>query len=225
MEILKIDGREIVRIFINIFTIICAGTGVTLAALKMGFAPAISYFTIQSNLLCLAASVITIILEIKKSGFKIQGYHFFRGMALVSILLTFFIYNFVLRPALIMNNADISESLESILLHVVVPVLMFGDFLFFEAKGYYKIWYPFGWVGFPVFYIVYTVIYRAFGGVYRFFSDAPASFPYFFLNYETYGFKKVGLWLLLIMLGFIGFSYILIGLGNLIKKISDNAAG
>jgi len=213
-----IATKSISRITLNTLLIICVIIGTILNAIKFGFISTISYFTIQSNLLCLVAGIITILLVMKKNDPKDQKYIFIKGMSLAAILLTFFVYNFVLRPYLDAADSNRVESIESILLHIIAPLIMFLDFLFFEEKGQYKIWYPFGWALFPVFYIVYTAVYKAFGGLYTY-STGIAKFPYFFLDYETYGYKTVGLWVLLITAGFIGFSFLLLGLSNLLLKL------
>ena len=211
------NTQKIIRVIINAGLIICVLVGVMINIFKSNIASTIAYFTIQSNLLCAILSGVTLAREIKQNNSREKEYIFFKGMALVSILLTFFIYNFVLKPTLDMANSARKESFDSILLHVAVPLLMFGDFLFFEKKDLYKWWHPFAWALFPVFYIVYTAIYKALGGLYIYGSSA-AKFPYFFLDYETYGFGMVGLWILLITVGFIGFSFLLLGFSKLLIK-------
>lgn len=178
----------------------------------------LSAFTMQSNLLCLIMAAVTLVYVIKKTIPCGRFYIFFKGMSLVSILLTFFVYNLVLKPYIDVTDEAFSKSLNSILLHVAVPLMMLGDFLFFEVKGYFKTWYPFAWAAFPIFYIVYTAVYKALGGVYNFVGDTVVNFPYFFLDYETYGYKTVGIWLLFIVIGFIGFSYLLVGLDKLFAR-------
>ena len=213
-------SRKTIRIVFCILLIVCAVIGTILNAVKFGAASTISYFTIQSNLLCIAAAGVTLMREIKKRDLRESSYIFFKGMSLVSILLTFFVYNFVLRPFLDSVDSNRVESPESILLHTVVPLMMFADFLFFEEKGCFKKWYPFGWAVFPVFYIGYTAVYRAFGGVYVY-TDRVANFPYFFLDYESYGINMVGLWVLFITIGFIGFSFLLLGFSGILLKLKS----
>ncbi|MCL2210955.1 MAG: Pr6Pr family membrane protein [Treponema sp.] len=223
-KLLTINSQKIIRVTINAALIICAGIGIINNAQKSNIASTIAYFTIQSNLLCVILAGITLAREIKQGNSKEKIYIFFKGMALVSILLTFFIYNFVLKPTMDMADSTRKESLDSILLHVAVPLLMFGDFLFFEKKNLYKWWYPFTWALFPIFYVAYTAVYKALGGLYRY-NKGAAKFPYFFLDYETYGFGMVGLWILIITIGFIGFSFLLLGLCKILTRLKAGAAG
>jgi hypothetical protein len=197
--------------------ILFAGLGVAIFLMKMDAATLLSTFTIQSNLICLITAGITLVYELLKINPMGKAYILLKGMTLTAILLTFFIYNFVLAPHL---NQPLGGSLENTLLHTIVPLMTFGDFLFFGKKGYIKIWHPLAWTVLPIYYVGYTAIYKAFGGVYKFSSGTAAKFPYFFLDYETYGLKTVGIWCLLITIGFIGFSYLLFGLDRIFIKIN-----
>jgi hypothetical protein len=209
--------KKTIRIIFSVFVVFFVAAGIKL--MKLDAAMALSAFTIQSNLLCIIASGVTIIREILKNNPRGRAYIFFKGMTLTSILLTFVIYNFVLKPHLDTANHTQSGSLADTLLHTVVPLMMFGDFLFFEEKGLFRIWYPLGWTAFPVYYVGYTAVYKTFGGVYKFLGGAVTKFPYFFFDYETYGLRTVGIWFLLIAIGFICFSYLLVGLDKILVKI------
>jgi hypothetical protein len=207
-----------VRIIFNAAIILFVGLGLVLFLMDMDAVTLLSTFTIQSNLLCLIAAGIILVYELLKNGPGGKAYILFKGMTLTAILLTFFIFNLVLAPYF---NTSRSQGfpLGNTLLHTVVPLMMLGDFLLFEKKGQLKIWHPFAWTVLPLCYVGYTAIYKAFGGVYKFSGDSVAKFPYFFLDYETYGLKTVVIWCLLIALGFIGFSYLLFGLDRIFVKI------
>jgi hypothetical protein len=114
-----------------------------------------------------------------------------------------------------MQNATLANNLQ----HIIVPLMTVVDYLLFERKGMYNIWYPFAWTVFPLYYVGYTAIYKAFGGLYKFSGNMIAKFPYFFLDYETFGLKTVGIWVLLIVIGFIGSSYLLVGFDRILVKV------
>jgi len=214
------NRKKTIRIIFNGIIILFVGLGVVIDVIELDTATALSAFTIQSNLLCLIAAAVTLALEIKKKDTKRKAYIFFKGMTLTSIFLTFIVYNFILKPLMGETNNTQSFMLADALLHTVVPLMMLGDFIFFEKKGCFKIWYPFGWTAFPLYYVGYTAIYKAFGGIYKYhFNDTVSNFPYFFLDYESYGLRTVGIWFLFIVIGFIGFSYLLLGLDKLFCKI------
>jgi hypothetical protein len=211
--------KRTARTVFNAVIILFVGLGVAIFLVEMDALTLLSTFTIQSNLLCLVAAGITIGYELLKIHPGGKAYILLKGMTLTAILLTFFIYNFVLAPSIAASNQFQSISLGNTLLHTVVPLMALGDFLFFEERGCLKIWHPFAWTVLPIGYVGYTAIYKAFGGVYKFTSNTAAKFPYFFLDYETYGLKTVGIWCLLIAIGFIGFSYLLFGLDRILMKI------
>jgi len=217
MEIFNENNKKTACIIFNILLFICVGTGLALIIIKFDLLSALFYFTVQSNILCMIMAGITLVYAIKKNKSKNGAYVFFKGMALVSILLTFFVYNFILKPFV----NDQSEPLYSILLHLVVPLMMLGDYLFFEEKVNFKIWYPFGWALFPVFYAGFIALYNL-GGLYKLFGDTSVKFPYFFLDYQTYGLVKVGLWVLLIAACFIAFSFLLLVFNNILLRRKIN---
>jgi hypothetical protein len=208
------NRRKTAQVIFNILIIVCACLGIGILLVQSDTAMILSAFTTQSNLLCVAAAVLT--LAHKRGGKKTGGgYVLFKGMALTSILLTFFITALVLKPffgrtTTTTTTAPLSTLADN-LLHVIVPLLVFADFVLCEEKGKIKAWHPASWAAFPLYYVGYTALYRALGGVYRF-GSGNAKFPYFFFDYETYGIKTVGIWFLFIAIGFIGFSYVLFGL-------------
>ena len=199
------------RVMLNVLIGVCALLGIGIFLVQMDTVTILSTFTVQSNLLCVAAAVLTLTRERagKGGGKKPGGYRIFKGMTLTSILLTFTVTALLLKP--FAPAAAMGNPLADNLLHVVVPLLMFVDFVAFEEKGTIKAWHPASWAVFPLYYVGYTAVYRALGGVYKFGNGNTAQFPYFFFDYETYGVTRVGIWFLFITIGFIGFSYVLFG--------------
>jgi hypothetical protein len=214
----KITRKKIIRGILNALLILCTGAGVGSIAVKLTALTAVSTFTIQSNILCLITAAFTLLRQIKKGDPRGGAYIFFKGMALVSILLTFAVYNLVLDPFFSASSQARGGTWDNFLLHTAVPLMALADFIFFEEKGRFKTSYPFGWAVFPLYYVAYTAVYKALGGLYTFSKGVTAKFPYFFLDYETYGLKTVGIWVLLIAIGFIGFSYLLVGLDKILGR-------
>jgi hypothetical protein len=221
---MEMNGKKIARITLNAALALCAGLGTVLTATRLGLAMTVSFFTIQSNLLCLLMALITVKRETPKRDAGNGPYVLFKGMALIAILLTFIVYNFVLKPYLNTTTQTKSAGLANNLQHVIVPLMTLGDYLFFEKKGLLKATHPLAWALFPLFYLGYTAVYKAFGGLYDFLGNAAVKFPYFFLDYETYGLKTTGIWVLLIAIGFIGSSYLLFGLDRVLARARKTKA-
>ncbi|MDR1592681.1 MAG: Pr6Pr family membrane protein [Prevotellaceae bacterium] len=220
MEKIVANKWKITRIIFNVLIIVCALVGIVIFLVRSDRTTILSTFTIQSNLLCLIAAVVTLVLELKNKTGAVKWYVFFKGMALTSILLTGIITQFVLKP--FWGEATVEQApliaMADNLLHLIVPLLALVYYVLFEKKGQIKMWHPLGWTAFPFYYVGYTAIYKFFGGVYDFGTGAIAKFPYFFLDYETYGLQTVGLWVVIITVCFIAFSYLIAGFDKGMKK-------
>lgn len=219
LNIRAVKAEKVVRIIFNAAVMLSVVVGTVINGIKINIFMILSAFTVQSNLFCLVMAFITLVRENRGRKTHTALYIFFKGMALTSILLTFIIYNFVLRPFFNGEKQDIESFIANVLHHEVVPLIMLADFLVFEDKGYFKPYYPFVWTAFPLAYLGYTALHKAFGGVYQFIEGKITQFPYFFLDYKTYGLKTVLIWMLLIFLVFIAFSYILFVIDFIIAKI------
>lgn len=202
---------KIFRVAFNAALILCAATGTLIGFKFVDPATNLSTFTTQSNLFCLIIGFVTLVRILKEDNSVGKTYIFLKGMSLTSIILTFTISNFVLKPAMKGMQLAPEETFAGNLSHIIVPLLMLAEYLVFEKKGLFKVWYPFVWPAFLFYYLGYTAVYKLFGGVYRF-PDHVVKFPYFFLDYETHGWNNVVFWVSLIVLVFIVFSFIIIGL-------------
>jgi hypothetical protein len=216
------DNLRAARIVFNALIVACVVAGLAIELYILGPAMALTAFTIQSNLLALLAAAATLAREARRMELESKGYFQLKGAAVASILLTFVVYNWVLAPYFTARAGDYSSSfasgLANNLLHTTAPLLMFADYLIFDKKGDIKAWHPVVWAAFPIYYLLFTAAYKVFGGVYKFGKEI-TYFPYFFLDYTTYGARTVGLWIALIVAGFMGFSYLLLGLDQAIAKI------
>lgn len=210
------------RIIFNMVIIGCVIIGLVLTAQEFGLKVTMSTFTNQSNLFCLIVALQTIVFILQKHNLENNAYIFFKGLTLTSILLTGAVYYFVLLPYVKSTNPDHVEPLSSIIQHIVVPLLALGEYLIFQKKGNFKVWYPFAWSSVLFYYLGYTTVYKLLGGVYTF-TGEELNFPYFFLDYETHGWQNVILWALLIIVFFIAFSFVLFGFDKVLgrRKISD----
>jgi hypothetical protein len=138
-----------------------------------------------------------------------------KGAGTLCILLTFVVYHFVLRSQFFSMGIETRMTLSNLLVHYITPLMVFADYLIFDAKGRYRWADPFWWVLIPVFYAVYTFIYIGLGGTYRLDVLVKTDFPYFFFDYVTFGVGRVVAMLSAIVAAYIAVSYAVVGLDRL----------
>ena len=179
------------------------------------------HFTNLSNYLC----AILMFLELRDTAKKredgfVTTCPTVKFIALLCILLTFIIYNFVLAP-----RRDIKDSfgLPSITLHIILPLMFTFDYILFYEHGKVKMYYPIVSALFPFIYAVFIYIHAA---IYKFDSSIyypgrsdPFIYPYFFLNLDKLGVSGVIKNCVLIVVCFIIFGYVVMLLDNLLSKL------
>jgi len=168
-----------------------------------------SYFTIQSNVMCL----IMMAWKLKKEPPAL-----FRGLAVVCISLTFLVYNFMLRPAdFTIANMGNLKNISNLFAHYMVPAFVWIDYLLFTPKGGMKWYYPLIWICYPLLYLAYIMlIYKPMGGTFIVEGEV-CKVPYFFLDTEILGIGGVTLWCLAIAAVILLLSYLFLLLDKLLS--------
>ena len=168
-----------------------------------------SYFTIQSNVMCL------IMLSI---GLKKDAPALFRGLAMVCITLTFLVYHFMLRPAdFTLANLGNLKNISNLFAHYLVPACVWIDYILFSAKGRMKLYYPAVWLMYPLLYLAYILlIYKPLGFTFIVEGEV-CNVPYFFLDTSVLGASGVALWCVIIASGFLVLSYLYLLLDRLLS--------
>ena len=169
-----------------------------------------SYFTIQSNVMCL----ILLFFELRKEPPAL-----FRGLAVVCISLTFLVYNFMLRPAdfTIANMGNI-KNISNLFAHYLVPACVWIDYLLFSPKGGMKAYYPLIWICWPILYLAYIMlVYKPMGGTFIV-EGKLCTVPYFFLDIEVLGAGGVTLWCIAIAAVILLLSYLFLLLDRLLSR-------
>lgn len=169
------------------------------------------YFTIISNLACALFYLIYIILNFKKNIDKKESYYILKGMMSISMILTMIIYQFMVFTGTVDVYKD--HELASYFLHIIVPIMIICDYIFFDEKGKLKINYTFIWSLSLIGYDFLVLIYVLCGGVF----DNGSKVPYNFLDVNKYGLYRVLFSNVLIYV-------FCIGLGVIIKKIDARIA-
>ncbi len=181
----------------------------------------LSYYTMQSNIICLIYFIIFFIKEIQNIKYKTKRYYKIKGGIIICIAITACIYHIALAPGdfkmdslmIAINNKLIANHL----VHTVSPLLVIFDYIIFDKKGNFSWYYPFTWTVFPISYTIYVYSYSYLGGTFYSIGGS-RKFAYFFLDYEKIGISAVIKWLIVILLFILGLSYILVAFDSKRKK-------
>lgn len=172
----------------------------------------LSYYTTQSNLVCLIAYFFFIIGDITGCNYqRKKWYPHLKGAISISIFLTFIIYLSTLLPndfpmyAVSYTSQDIGKKFANFLVHGLSPLLVIGDYVF-DEKGRLKKYDPFLWLIFPFLYLIF--VYSGKGYFYA--IGGSRKYAYFFLDYEQIGIKAVIIYIVGIAIGIIVMGYIFI---------------
>lgn len=152
---------------------------------------------------------------------KYDCYYLIKGAITIAILVTAIIYLVTLVPNdLPMYSKSYSNHMKEIgnlFVHVISPILVLVDYCF-DAKGRFKVFYPFVWLFFPIAYVCF--VYSGRGHFYN--IGGSKKFAYFFLDYQEIGVNGVVSWILGIAIGIIILGYTLVFLDKkLAKKIAN----
>lgn len=180
------------------------------------------YFTNLSNLLVIIISAIFLYFDDEETEIK-EFWHILRFMATNAIVLTFLVFNSLLLPKMISDgNTAYLFSINNILVHNLIPILMIVDYLLYGKKLPFKKMYLIFIL--PAIYFVVALLYNPVFGI-TFPGDSPT--PYFFLDYKANGWLKlkggffnigVFYWIIitLIIIFLIGLGFH--GISNLVSK-------
>lgn len=174
----------------------------------------ISYYTMQSNIICLIAFIFFWIKDLRKYNCKKSNlYYVMKGMVTIAILVTAIIYLTILLPNelpmyIISSKGMTGKKLGNILVHVISPSLVLLDYVLIDEKGRFKFFYPFIWLFIPSGYVCF--VYSGLGRFYR--IGGSKKFGYFFLDYEKMGVQRVIAWVAGIAIGIVIVGYIFIWL-------------
>lgn len=179
------------------------------------------HFTNLSNYLC----AIFMVLELRDTAKKnidsyVTTYPTVKFVALLSILLTFIIYNFVLA-----KSRDIKDSfvVASVTLHMILPLMFTFDYILFYEHGKVKWYYPIVSTVFPLLYAAFIFVHAAIrnfdSSIYFPGRNDPFIYPYFFLNLDKYGVAGVAKYIVIILIVFVVFGYIIVMIDKLLGKV------
>ena len=108
--------------------------------------------------------------------------------------------------------------INSVLFHIILPIMFVLDWLLFYEKGKVKTIYPICSTLFPLLYVIFIFI-RAW--ILEFDSTVPYIYPYFFLDLDKLGVMGVIKWVIFLSIGFVIGGFLLYGIDKVIFKIKN----
>ncbi len=214
-----VQNRKASLIFKIISVFICAAGLASASGILQGHYRQVTffYYTNLSNLFCLLywiAAVLFCVKAIHRDG--VQGALCFvpriKGAVVVMITITMIIFWLFLATG--------GASIDSIVRHLLVPILMILDWILFDPIGKLRKTDPFVWLLIPVAYYLFIMFVAQTDVI--FYNGT--SFPYFFLNYIQMGWGKAVAVVFFLGLGFMLLGFLMVGLNFIFEKkmISKN---
>lgn len=205
----------------KILVILSLLAGILINVIKTTSISAIlSYYTLQSNIICLIAFVCIVILELREKQYKNEVYYLVKGAIMIAILITGITYLCALAPIgfqMDFRQKTLAKTIANLFVHVVSPILVTMDYFLFDEKGNFKRYYPIIWLFIPFDYILYVYSYGSSGGVF-FNIGGSKKFAYFFLDYEKIGYLGVAKWILVITCCILFISYLLVWIDKKMRE-------
>lgn len=179
--------KKYTAILLNILTVIFGICGLGFTIFSEGFmnSGTFLYYTVQSNILAMLTAVVMVIFEYRKlKGFEIpKAIQSLRLLSAIAITLTFLVFSIMLTPQMIAEgNGAYLTSPGNVFVHNLTPICAIVDWLVFgSAKKMRKSNAYCGMIP-AIIYVIFAYICVACG--IRFSGNVV---PYFFLDFQTYG--------------------------------------
>lgn len=182
----------------------------------------LSYYTLQSNIICFAMFVAIIVAIFLKEDYRSNNiYYLLKGAVIIAILVTAIIYQISLMPnnfnMEVANTNNTAKYWANEFVHKISPVLVLMDYILFDDKGNFKYYYPVIWLFIPLNYVIYVYTYSTQGG--RFYGvGGSKQFAYIFLDYNQIGYIGVMKSIIIIAILILLMSYFLVFLDRRQKR-------
>lgn len=170
----------------------------------------LTYYTLLSNILVVGFSLYLLKAMIKdyQSALTNRGLLRLKGAVTIAIMLTFLVYHFMLAP---LATPEKYYQVENFLVHYIVPILFFIDWLLVDKRGQYKRLDPILWCLVPALYSIGALIKGYFFQI-EIPGQVNSPYPYFFLNIDRFGFLGVFQFMVGILLGYLVLGLVLYGI-------------
>lgn len=212
-----------VSIIFKLLVVMSLLTGILLNVVHTTSISAIlSYYTLQSNIVCLIMFLGIIIAIISRNNYRTSNiYYLLKGGSIMAILITGITYQIALAPNNFYMDASYTMQTErywaNLLVHVVSPILVLLDYMLFDEKGNFKYYYPIIWLFLPLGYVIYVYSYSARGGSFYGIGGS-REFAYIFLDYNQIGYSGVFKSIIIIAILILLVSYFFVFLDRKLKR-------
>lgn len=171
------------------------------------------HFTNLSNYLCIGVMLAELIQTVKKKEDSyVDKLPLFKFIGVLAIILTFIVFNFILAGD---REMYLNFQINSVLFHIILPILYVLDWFLFYERGKVKITYPVLSTIFPIVYVIFIFV-RAW--ILNFDPTVPYIYPYFFLDLDKLGTMGVIKWVILLAFGFVVVGFIFYGIDKILSK-------
>ncbi|GAA1321342.1 Pr6Pr family membrane protein [Nonlabens tegetincola] len=181
---------------------------------------AFSFYTVQSNLLCLVWVALLVVATVRDlRGQGVRGYSTpsvrWSAAVMMAITITMLVYLIVLVPAtFVQDSGYVPFSLTDNLIHIITPCLLIVDWMVFVPKGRLRAFDPLLWAIIPLLYLVFAFVYGGLGGEF----SPGQRYPYPFLNVDEHGVAGVAVRVCVLAVALIGVGYAYFGLDRLLSR-------
>ena len=165
-----------------------------------------SYFTIQSNLIAIAALLWTAFIPSEQ---RTPAHDYVRGAATTYITVTFIVF------ALLLADTDVDTAVPWVdrVLHRVIPIVMVADWLIDPPRVKLALSDAWWWLAYPAAWTAYVMVRGALVGKY----------PYPFLDPANGGYGVVLLYCVAILVGMLAVIWVITSVGNAMSARRSSA--
>lgn len=151
-------------------------------------------FTYQANILAAAYYLWTLVSP------RAEARSGLRGAVVLYVVVAGVIWN------LYLTDMSMGYTAANTLLHVVVPILAFVDWLVVgRSQGLVRWWQPMAWLTYPAAYLILALVIL---------NSAGRRAPYYFLDPHSVGLAGLAVNIAILAAGFLALGYLLAGIGR-----------
>ncbi|MDP2425386.1 MAG: Pr6Pr family membrane protein [Candidatus Izemoplasmatales bacterium] len=177
----------------------------------------LSYFTTQSNILCMLVMLLFFFITIYDQVRYTRFFRVLKASTTVAIMVTFLIYHFVLRPNMAPDIDNVAKGFGNLMVHYITPLWFLSDYLLFDFKGTTRWTDPFYYMIFPLYYFVFANV-RAVTGDFFHYGSTISQFPYPFLDYLVYGNYGVSFAIIIITVAVLILGFVFVFFDHIMRK-------